>query len=168
MALALLGVLHVVTGGQWWRVTQIEWVEGDFWVLLCAASFSAYALLLRKVPTALSEMGRLVLINFVGVILLLPFAIHEQMQPTTPALSWHALGLVLATALFPSIGAYLIYGWAQSVLGAARVSLTMYLGPLWNAVLAWLLLGEALGSQHWVGALLILPGLYLATRKTTP
>jgi drug/metabolite transporter (DMT)-like permease len=36
---------------------------------------------------------------------------------------------------------------------------------LWNAVLAWLLLGEQMGSQHWVGAVLILPGIYLATRK---
>jgi drug/metabolite transporter (DMT)-like permease len=27
-------------------------------------------------------------------------------------------------------------------------------------------LGEQLGPQHWVGALMILPGIYLATRKS--
>lgn len=165
VGLALLGVLHVVTAGQVWRLAQIEWVEGDFWVLLCAVSFSFYALLLRKTPSALSEMGRLAILNVMGVIMLLPFAMSELLDPHTPALSAPAWGLIVAAAVFPSLGAYLIYGWAQNVLGAARVSVTMYLGPLWNAVLAWLLLGEQLGSQHWVGALLILPGIYLASRK---
>jgi drug/metabolite transporter (DMT)-like permease len=166
VVLALLGVLHVVTGGHWWRLTQIVWVEGDFWVMLCAISWAAYALVLRRVPSALSEMARLSLINFSGVLLLLPFAWGEWLDPATPALSWQALGLIGVAALLPGIGAYLIYGWAQGVLGAARVSVSLYLGPLWNAVMAWMLLGEQLGVHHWVGALMILPGIYLATRKT--
>ena len=110
-------------------------------------------------------MGRLALINLTGVVLLLPFAAAEWMDPTTPAWSLAGVGLVLLAALIPGIGSYLIYGWAQRVLGAARVSATLYLGPLWNALLAWVLLGEQLGHQHWVGALMILPGIYLASQK---
>ena len=165
VVLALLGVLHVVTAGQAWRITEITWVEGDFWVLLCAVAWAGYALVLRRVPSALGDVGRLALINFAGVLLLTPFALTEWLDPHTPALGWQALGLVLLAAIVPGIGAYLVYGWSQRVLGAARVSATLYLGPLWNAFLAWLLLGEQLGQQHWVGALLILPGIYLATRK---
>ena len=142
-----------------------EWVEGDFWVMLCAIAWAAYALVLRRVPSALSEMGRLALINFSGVILLLPFAASEWLHPATPDWSWQALGLIVVAAIVPGIGAYLIYGWAQGVLGAARVSVSLYLGPLWNAVMAWLVLGEQLGAHHWMGALMILPGIYLATRK---
>jgi drug/metabolite transporter (DMT)-like permease len=165
VGLALLGVLHVVTGGHAWRVADIQWVEGDFWVLMCAMSWAAYALVLRHVPSSMSEMGRLALINLSGAALLLPFALAESMNPATPAISWAAIGLVVLAAIVPGIGSYLIYGWAQRVLGAARVSATLYLGPLWNALLAWVLLGEQLGHQHWVGALMILPGIYLATRK---
>ncbi len=163
--LALSGVLHVVTGGQAWRISEIAWVVGDFWVLLCAVAWAAYALVLRRVSSALSDVGRLALINFAGVLLLSPFALTEALNPDTPTLGWQAVGLVLLAAIVPGIGAYLVYGWSQRVLGAARVSSTLYLGPLWNAFLAWLILGEQLGSQHWVGALLILPGIYLATRK---
>jgi drug/metabolite transporter (DMT)-like permease len=165
VTLALLGVLHVVTGGHWWRLAQIEWVEGDFWVMLCALSWAVYALLLRRFPSDLNEMARLALINFSGVILLFPFAIAECFSPATPAPGWPALGLIVVAALLPGIGSYLIYGWAQGVLGAARVSVTLYLGPLWNALTAWLVLGEQLGAHHWIGALMILPGIYLATRK---
>ena len=128
-------------------------------------SWTAYALVLRHVPSSMTEMGRLALINLTGAVLLLPFAMTEWMDPATPAWSWSAFGLVLLAAFVPGIGSYLIYGWAQRVLGAARVSATLYLGPLWNALLAWLVLGEQLGPQHWVGALMILPGIYLATRK---
>ncbi len=168
VVLALSGVLHVVTGGQAWRITEIAWVEGDFWVLLCAVAWAAYALILRHVPSALSDAARLALINFSGVLWLSPFALTEMLNPETPALGWQALGLVLLAAIVPGIGAYVVYGWSQRVLGAARVSATLYLGPLWNAFLAWLILGEQLGAQHWVGAMLILPGIYLATRKPAP
>jgi len=120
---------------------------------------------MTRVPSAMGETGRLALINFSGVLLLLPFAIAEWTHPSPPSLGWQALGLIVVAALVPGIGAYLIYGWAQSVLGASRVSVTLYLGPLWNAVMAWMVLGEQLGAHHWVGALMILPGIYLATRK---
>ncbi|MEY2621727.1 MAG: hypothetical protein RIT26_1547 [Pseudomonadota bacterium] len=165
VVLALWGVMHVVTGGQYTRLGDIAWVEGDLWMLLCALSWAAYALVLRQVPSALGDMGRLALINFSGVLLLSPFVLAEWQDPDTPALTLQALGLVVAAAIIPGIGSYLIYCWAQRVLGAARVSVTLYLGPLWNAVMAWLILGEQLGAHHWMGGLLILPGIYLATRK---
>jgi len=41
----------------------------------------------------------------------------------------------------------------------------MYLFPLYNGVLAFLILGERLHSYHLIGAALVLPGIYLATRK---
>jgi drug/metabolite transporter (DMT)-like permease len=163
--LALMGVLHVVTGGHGWRVTEIVWVEGDFWVMLCAISWAAYALMLRHVPSQLGDMGRLALINFSGALCLLPFAVTEWLDPHTPALGTQALTLIIVAALIPGIGSYLIYGWAQKVLGAARVSVSLYLGPLWNALMAWFILGEQLGAHHGWGALLILPGIFLATRR---
>jgi drug/metabolite transporter (DMT)-like permease len=42
----------------------------------------------------------------------------------------------------------------------------MYLIPLYNAALAWLLLGERLRYYHLIGLLLILPGVWLATVST--
>ena len=50
-------------------------------------------------------------------------------------------------------------------LGAARSSLVMYLAPVYAAFTAWALLGEAPRWYHAVGATLILPAIYLATRK---
>jgi drug/metabolite transporter (DMT)-like permease len=41
----------------------------------------------------------------------------------------------------------------------------LYLGPIWAALVAWALLGEQPQTFHLVGALMILPGVFLATRS---
>jgi drug/metabolite transporter (DMT)-like permease len=43
----------------------------------------------------------------------------------------------------------------------------MYLIPIYNGVLAFLLLGERLESYHLLGAALVLPGIFLATRRSS-
>ena len=76
--------------------------------------------------------------------------------------------LVVVAALVPGLGAYWIYGWAQKILGASRVAVALYLGPLYAAVAAWGVLGEPLGLHHAVGAALILPGVFLVTQLKPP
>jgi drug/metabolite transporter (DMT)-like permease len=95
------------------------------------------------------------------VAVLLPFAIWELSLSSTPALTPHAWFLMAITALLPGVGAYWIYGWTQKVLGASRVAMTLYLGPLYTAVVAWLVLGEPLGLHHLAGGALILSGVGL-------
>ena len=65
----------------------------------------------------------------------------------------------------PGAGAYGAYSIMQRELGAARVGMVMYLGPLYSAVLAWLVLGEQIEVFHLVGGALILPGIYLSTKS---
>ena len=74
-----------------------------------------------------------------------------------------ALWLVLAVAAMPGLGAYWIYGWAQRIVGASRVAVALYLGPLYASIGAWWMLGEPPGWHHLVGAMLILPGVFLVT-----
>jgi drug/metabolite transporter (DMT)-like permease len=92
----------------------------------------------------------------------LPFVLWEAALVTTPAWSTHAAVLVLVVGIFPGILAYSVYAWGQKLLGASRVSMVLYLGPLWGAVVSWGVLNEPLGWHHLVGAMLILPGVALA------
>lgn len=162
---AMAGVVHVIVKGQWLALGQVQWVAGDAWIVAAMVSWAAYALLQKHWPSPLSATARLAAICVGGVILLLPCAAWEWAQPTTPAWSWMATGLVLIVALLPGVGAYWLYGSAQKVLGASRVAATLYLGPLYAAVAAWGVLGEPLGWHHLVGAALILPGVYWVSRR---
>jgi len=157
---ALAGVVHVVVQGEWQRLGGIEFVPGDLWIVGAATAWAAYSMLQKHWPSPLSTLARLAATCAGGVVVLLPFAAWELAQ-SGPALGQQALLLVVAAALLPGVMAYWIYGWTQSVLGPGPVAMTMYLGPLYAAVVGWLLLGEPLALHHLVGGALILSGVGL-------
>ena len=72
---------------------------------------------------------------------------------------------MLAAAALPGAAAYGAYAFMQRVLGAARVGTVLYLGPLYSAAIGWAVLDERVSAFHAVGAPLILPGIWLATRR---
>jgi drug/metabolite transporter (DMT)-like permease len=165
VVLALAGVVHVVVKGQWVALSQVQFVVGDLWILAATFSWAGYALLQKKWPSALSATTRLAAIALSGILVLLPFSIWEAFQPNLTVWGAEALWLVVLAGLLPGLGAYWIYGWAQKILGANRVAVSLYLGPLYAALMTWVALGEAPGWHHVVGGLLILPGVFLVMRR---
>ena len=162
--LALAGVVHVVVKGNWTALADVQFVAGDAWIFAATVSWAAYALLQKIWPSPLGATARLAAICVAGTLVLLPPALWEASRTGADVLGGQALLLVVVAALIPGVGAYWIYGWAQKVLGASRVAVALYLGPLYAAVAAWGLLAEPPGWHHAVGALLILPGVFLVTR----
>lgn len=164
VALALAGVLHIVVKGQWADLARVSFVAGDAWIFAAASAWSAYSILLKRWHSPLAASPRLALIALAGVAIMLPFTLWEAATNPLPVLTLPGFGLALAAALFPGYGAYLAFSVMQRELGASRVSVVLYLGPIYAAVIGWIVLGEALHPFHLVGALLILPGIYLVNR----
>ena len=168
VTLALGGLVHVVIKGQWAALASVQFVAGDGWILACTLAWTLYALLLKKWQTQLSQLARLVLIIAGGVLILLPLAALEAWSglPLTQT-TWSAQTLLImaAAGILPGAGAYLAFSTLQKHLGAARAGLTLYLGPLYAAVAGWAVLGEPFELYHMMGAAVILPGIYLASRK---
>ena len=164
--LALAGVLHVVLKGQWLHLADIQFVVGDAWIVGAALAWTAYSLLLKRWQSPLEASPRLAVIALAGAVVLLPFAAFEAATGEHPIPTWTGVGLSLAAALFPGYGAYLAFSVMQRELGAAKVSVVQYLGPIYAAVIAWIVLGEPIAVHHIVGLGLILPGIYLVSRRT--
>jgi drug/metabolite transporter (DMT)-like permease len=166
VVLALLGVLHVVVKGQWTALSQVVWILGDGLIVMAMVSWAAYALLLKKWASPLSSTARLATTCMGGSLILLPFALTEWLSSPHTDWSWTASLLVITAALFPGVGAYWAYDFCQKTLGASRVAASLYMGPLYGSLVAWLFLGETLGWHHAMGAAMILPGIYLASQKS--
>ena len=164
VVVALTGVVHVVVRGQWVALGSVQFVSGDGWIVAATISWAGYALLQKKWKTTLSPTARLAAICIGGVLMLLPFTVWESVESDLTHWGGEAVMLIVVAGLIPGLGAYWIYGWAQNMLGASRVAVALYLGPLYTAGVAWLMLGEKPGWHHAVGALLILPGVFLVTR----
>ena len=165
VGLAIAGVLHVLVRGDWSALLQLRINPGDAWVAVAVICWAAYSLLLRAWPSAFGPVARLTLTAIGGIVVLIPFTIWEALAWWPTELSGRSLALVLAAALIPGAGAYGAYSIMQRTLGAARVGVVLYLGPLYSAVIGWWVLGEAIEGFHAVGALLILPGIWLSTRR---
>ena len=141
-------------------------MAGDAWILGATVSWTLYSVLLRRWSSPLSPMARLAAISAAGVLVLLPFTVWEVASATQPVLSLQGFTLALLAAVLPGFAAYLAYSVMQRELGAARVGVVIYLGPLYAAGLAWLLLNEPLYRFHAMGMALVLAGIYLVNRRS--
>lgn len=164
-ALAVAGVLYVIAKGDVGNLLAVRFALGDGWIVAAALSWIAYSVLSQRWPSALPPAARTAAVVAGGVVVLLPFTLLEAWAAPQPPWSARAALLVGLAALLPGALSYTAYAVVQRELGAARTGLMLYLAPLYAALLAWVLLGEPPRGYHVVGAALILPSIWLATRK---
>jgi drug/metabolite transporter (DMT)-like permease len=162
---SLSGVLVLIFRGDPAALLAVRLVTGDIWIGCAAAAWAGYAVILRYRPSALDNATRFAAIILYGVLIMLPFQIGEILAGDVPQLDPRTIGALLLVAIVPGIGAYQGYARIQRSLGAGTTGLVLYLTPLYTSLLAWLLLGETLHAYHLAGAALILPGIWLATRR---
>jgi drug/metabolite transporter (DMT)-like permease len=161
---ALAGVLFIIARGDPTRLLALQFNAGDGWIVGAAVSWVAYSVLLKRWPSVLSPAARLAAIIAGGVLVLLPFTLAEALWTPTPPWGWQAAALVTLAAVLPGVLSYTAYSYLQRELGAARSALLLYLAPVYGGIGGWLVLGERPGWHHAVGAALILPSIWLATR----
>lgn len=164
---ALLGVVFVVARGELANLLALRLTPGDLWIAAAAAAWTAYSVLLKRWPSALGPGERLAAIIAGGFVTLLPATVWEWMTapPLPQPFGAQALFLVMLGAVLPGVLSYGAYSLLQRELGAARTALMTYVAPVYGALGAWWVLGEAPQWYHGVGAALILPSIWLATRR---
>ena len=166
IALCLAGVAAVFTKGRIGNLLSVEFTEGDLWIAAASACWGVYSVLLKHRPSALDPLTRLCAIAFAGSLVLLPFAVGEAILWHGPDFAdWRTWVCWIVLALIPGVGAYGAFAFCIRELGPSVTSVSMYLGPLYVGILAWITLGEAPQWYHFVGTALVLPGLFLATRS---
>jgi drug/metabolite transporter (DMT)-like permease len=167
IALSLAGVVVVVLRGSLDTLLGLRFAIGDIWAFVGAVGWAVYTVLLRHWTTQLGFNLRFAWIALGGVAAMAPFALAEAILVGPPPATAASAGWIALLATIASVGAYQTYGLVQRGLGTARAGLILYLIPLYTAGLAALFLGERFAPYHAVGAALVLPGIFLATRRGT-
>lgn len=165
IALCLAGVAAVFAKGRVGNLLSVHFTEGDLWIAAASACWGLYSVLLKHRPSALDPLTRLCAVSFAGSLVLLPFAVGEALLWAGPEFDdWKTWTVWIVLAIIPGVGAYGAFGYCVRELGPSITSVSMYLGPLYVGLLAWVTLGEEPRWYHLVGTALVLPGLFLATR----
>lgn len=170
--LCTLGVLVVVSQGQWQRLAQVQWVQGDVLMLLATLSWAGYSWLLTRPPRSLGPdwpwTNTLALQMMVGLALGLPLSLLEQSwTPVTLQLNGGVAAALLFIALGPSLLAYRCWGLGIAQGGPALAAFFANLTPLFAALMSAALLGEAPRAHHALAFVLIAAGISLSARQAS-
>ncbi len=165
--LAVLGILIVVARGRLSVLTQLQAQPGDLIMVAAVFSWGLFSVLLRRQAVPLPALTFLTIQIALGTLVILPFYLIELMFFKGGfEVGRDTIMPLLYFAFFPGILAYAFWNHGVHQVGPARAAMFMYLTPVFASILAGVFLGERLGMFHIVGGLLILAGLFLATRKT--
>ncbi|UCH59088.1 MAG: DMT family transporter [Anaerolineales bacterium] len=138
---------------------------GDLLALIGAWMAAAYVLIGRSLRSKISLISYIYLVYSVAAVVLVIVLIAAQQIPwgfPPIAYLWFLL-----LALIPQLLGHSSFNWALGYLSAAYVSITLLGEPIGSTILAYFLLGERPTVMKIFGAILILFGIYLASRSET-
>ena len=163
LALSVLGVLLVTTGGDAAVLLGEGLVVGDAWMLLACLFYAGYTFALRWRP-AIHWMSYMWVIAVSAFAMTIPFVAWElsrAVQPMPSAAGWAVLGYVV---VFPTVVSQIAWARGVELVGSNRAGPFFNLVPIFGAGLAVLLLGERFAWYHGAGLALVLGGIALAER----
>lgn len=161
--ISLSGVLVVIAKGDPAILRTLAFNWGDLIILFNMVVWATYSVFLRKRP-AMHPLSFILVLSVIAALTTLPFMLWEHATGQTLKATWTTLLSVLYVSTFPSIVAYLCWNRGVELIGSGRAGAILHLIPLWSALLATVLIGEALRPFHIVGFALIVAGVSLASR----
>ncbi len=138
-------------------------MAGDAVATFAALLYAGYFLMLSRARERFATSAIMLWSTSTAALVVLPVALLTEpaLLPVTLA-GWAVL---CALSWISQVGGQSLIAWALAFLPATFSALTLLLQPVVAAVMAWLLLGEALTPMQAVGGLIVLAGIWLA-RKT--
>jgi len=161
VGVSLLGMLAIISGGDWRTIVELSFKRGDLWLLAAVLCWSLYSVWLRWKPAQLSALGFLSYTVLVGYALLAllywPQVLAGKDLPGG-ASSWAAIAY---TGLCASLIAFLCWNHGVKHLGAGVAGQFIHLQLVFGTALAMIFLGEQLTAADVLGAVLIGAGILL-------
>ena len=132
--------------------------RGELWTLAAVPVWSSYSVLLKRRPPALPERSTLAASTAFGLLWMTPLVL---LSPGSLDVAWtpKIAGGVAYIGAGASVVAFLCWNRGVALVGPARAGVFINLMPLSGALLAFLILGEALRPYHAVGAALVFAGI---------
>ncbi len=159
-AIAILGVLVLLTSGNLLSLLQLQFNQGDLLMLCAVFCWAGYSILLRYLGKRFSGLAMSYYGALFGVVQLLLLVILELLQTGFPSLSAASILGVFYMGIGASGIGYLLFTLSTQRIGPTKSTSIVYSGvPVWVALLAWLFFKEPVTPWMLVSIGLILIGL---------
>ena len=161
LALALGGTAAMVRASFALEGAQV-W--GDALGVTTALFYTAYLLLLKRLRQTLSALAIMAWSTAISALCLLPAALVAG--EALVAATWSGWAVLVAIAWVSHVGGQGLIAFALAHLPASFSSVALLVQPVSAAILAWVLLGGALGGLQALGAAVVIAGILLARRAS--
>lgn len=159
-----IGIIVIVAQGTLATLLHLSFNWGDILIVINMLMFAIYSVYLRMRPS-IHPLSFLFALGALSALFTLPFAISEASAGYTLKLDWLTVGAVGYVGIFPSLVAFFCWNRGIELIGANRAGPFLHLTPVYTAIIATTWLGEQMHVFHIVGFVLILGGVWLASRK---
>jgi drug/metabolite transporter (DMT)-like permease len=168
--LSILGVLVVLSRGDWQLLLQVRLVPGDVYVLVATAAWAFYSWLLVRPgdpPEIRGDWAAFLMAQMAfGVVWSGLFAAGEwTLDDARIQWGWPLAGALAYVAIGPAIVAYRCWGMGVNRVGPTVAGFFANLTPLFAAVMSAAFLGELPHLYHAIAFVLIVGGIVVSSRR---
>lgn len=160
VVIAFLGVVYVVTKGDWSQLITLGFNTGDILMLIACVFYSGYTLGLRNRP----KVSGMVMMGYLAIaawILTIPMASIEYMTTGVIWPGFKGWMILIYIALMPSFLSQVFFMKAVDLIGPGPSGPYANLVPIFSAVMAVFILNESFQMYHLVALIFVFMGIYL-------
>ncbi len=172
---AVAGLLLAAVGG-WILATNggrpsAALLDGTLWgnglIVLSMLSYAAYTIVSKRLLDKVSPLSAVALSSALGLVLLTLAALACEPLPDWRRIGADTWGALLYMGMAPTALAYGLYNWLLRRVPASRMTVVLFLIPVYGALLGVLILREPLHAAAGVGAGLTFLGIGLFEWRAT-
>ena len=165
--LCIVGVSLIISRGDYATLLKEGVGLGELAFIGSAFSWAAYTLIGRFISQQLSSLAIITYASIIGTIILFCVALLQgNLIKTVGSLSINASLNLLYLSLIATVIGFVWFQDGVKILGAAKAGVFIYLMPVSAVFWAYLILDEKLTMVLFIGASLVITGIYLVNRKT--
>ena len=162
---SMLGVIVIITQMNGENIKKLSFNKGDLSIIVAMLSWALYSALLKKKKLELSQLSLLQVIISSGLIFLLPIYIVEMNQGRYVTLELPFIFILVYVVLFPGLASFICWIKGIAIIGANRSGIFLHLMPIFSTILAMIIFKEKFMVFHLIGAMLIITGIILSSKK---
>ena len=165
LIISVCGILVIITKLKIDILLSLNFNKGDLIMIGGVITWGVYSTLLKKKKFTLPLLTLVHVVCTFGLISVFPQFIYEVSNGQIINLDTNLVYTLIFLALFPSIGSYYCWAGAVAIIGANRAGIFLSLIPLFSTIMAIVFFNEQFHVFHFIGAILIILGLFLSNKE---
>ena len=166
LLLSITGVLTIITRLDFAKLINLDLNKGDLWLLIAMLSWAIYSTMLITHKTGLKYLSFMTAIVSIGLIFLFPQFLFELSNHHVIKFNIPVILITGYVIFFAGIGSYILWNKAVVIVGPNKAGIFLHLMPVFSSFMAIFLLNEKLMNFHIIGAIIIIIGIYLSSKKS--